>query len=127
MDDRSFARRWRVVGTCLLLVAGPVAFSQQTTERFIPIGASPGISGRYSYVGKVVAIAEPRTVTVEEAGGERHTVAMTPEIKIWLDRSGRQLTSKVGDYADCQVGRRVEIMYRHDDPSIAAWIKVAEE
>ena len=127
MVSRSRTWCWRVVATLLLLAAGPAAFSQQSTERFIPIGASPGISGRYSYVGKIVDITDRRTVTVEETGGERHAITITADTQIWLDRSRRRLTNTVGDYSDCQVGRRVEIMYRRDDPSIAVWIKLADE
>lgn len=125
MKNRICAGILTLVGVFLLLSAGPVAFSQQSTERYIPIGASPGISGKYSYQGKIVGIGEDRTVTIEETGGERHTVTIRDDTAIWLDRTRRRLENVVGTYADCQVGRRAEIMYRHDDPGIAAWIKLA--
>ncbi|MEE8060823.1 MAG: hypothetical protein V3T16_03300, partial [Gemmatimonadales bacterium] len=38
---------------------------QESTEQFIPIGKSPGMSGMYSMIGEVVSVdAQNRTVTV---------------------------------------------------------------
>ena len=102
-----------------------IAIAQQTTERFIPIGESPGVSNESSYVGRIVAVdSTDRTVTVEDSAGERHTLEVTDETLIWLDRSSVAGRNENGTYADCEVGRRSEVSYTADNHSIAQWIKL---
>lgn len=97
---------------------------QQTTEQFIPIGYSPGISKEYSYIGPITAVnREQSTIVVDDARGTR-TIKVTPETRIWLDRTKIKKTNVVGDYNDCQPGRVVEVMYDHDDTTVAVWIKI---
>ncbi len=99
-------------------------YGQQTTERYIPIGQSPGISGKYSYIGEIVSVdAAAHTIVVASDRG-RMSIQMTPDTKIWLDRSGMKQTNTIGSYADCEVGRRVEVMHVRDDESVAAWVKI---
>jgi len=50
-------RTWIAVTLALALCAGGGvrdAHAQQTTERFIPVGQSPGISGTRTYLGENV-------------------------------------------------------------------------
>ncbi len=100
--------------------------AQEATERFIPIGQSPGISGTYAYLGDVVAVdAAGKTVTVRGPAGDR-TIAVSERSRIWLDRSALRQSNLTGTFADIQVGRRVEVKY--EDPERrekADWIKVA--
>ncbi len=97
---------------------------QQTTEQFIPIGYSPGISKEYSFIGPITAVnLEESTIIVDDARGTR-TIKVTPETRIWLDRSKIKKANVVGDYSDCQPGRLVEVMYNHDDETVAVWIKI---
>ncbi len=124
MSTQSLRRARLPMFAALLLGGLPIAGAQQTTERYIPIGASPGVSGEYSYIGEIVAVdMSNRTLTVEDESG-RHTITLTAETRIWLDRSQRRRTALEGNYEDCEVGRRVEVMHRHDDPMVAEWIKV---
>lgn len=107
----------------LLLFAG-LAYGQMITERYIPIGESPGVSGKLSTIGVISNVdSGARTVTVDGASGSR-TYRVDDKTYIWLDRSGWRLTNLVGSYRDCSVGQRVEIMHRRDDENAAYWIKV---
>ena len=119
------------VRTCGLVLAALLGFAdpagaQEATERFIPIGQSPGVSGASAYLGDVVAVDVPRrTVTVRGPAGDR-TIAVTSGTRIWLDRSALRQSNLTGAFADIQVGRRVEVKY--EDPERrerADWIKVA--
>lgn len=125
MTTRTFIRTYLPVIVALLLMGIIVAVNgQQSTEQYIPIGSSPGVSGEYSYLGEIVEVdMVNRMLTVEDADG-RHTLRLTDATRIWLDRSRRNRSNLEGSYADCEVGRRVEIMHTHDDPTIAAWIKI---
>ena len=107
-----------------LLLAATSLQAQQTTERFIPIGESPGVSGKYSYIGEIVAIDEAsRTITVRDEDGD-HQLRMTDETEIWVDRSDARKQNLTGSYEDCEIGRKVEVMHEIDDADTAAWIKI---
>ena len=109
-------------GTWMLVVASVSA--QETTERYIPIGQSPGVSGKYSYVGRIVAVdTSDHAVTVEDDKG-RHRLRVTEETSLWLDRNKSKRRNMTASFHDCRVGRRVEIMYTHDDKRVARWIKI---
>ena len=100
------------------------AMGQQTTEQFIPIGKSPGISGEYSYIGVVVAVdRDAHTIDIQSNRGTK-TIRVTEETRLWLDRSKAKRTNPKASYADCEVGVTVEVMYRHDDKTTANWIKI---
>ncbi len=124
MNTQSCRNMCLPVVAALLLGGLSAASAQQATERYIPIGASPGVSGQDSYIGEIVAVdMSTRTLTVEDEDGV-HTMTVTPETRIWLDRSQRRRTALEGSYEDCEVGRRVEVMHKPDEPMVAEWIKV---
>ena len=111
-----------VVGSTIALLWGvSYAHGQKSTERYIPIGQSPGLSDKYTYIGTIQAVApEKRTIT---AGGR--TVKITDQTRIWLDRSKLKQSNLIGNIADLHPGSRVEVKY--DDstrPQAAYWIKV---
>ena len=119
-------RTWIAVTLALALCAGVRdAHAQQTTERFIPVGQSPGISGTRSYQGAIVSVnLQRKTFTVRDAQGLR-TIKVAPGTRIWLDRSAQQLTNATGSMTDLEVGRRVEVLYVDDRRrDTADWIKV---
>jgi hypothetical protein len=103
------------------------AHGQKATEMFIPVGQSPGASGKHTVIGKIETFnLQSRTVTIAGSSGA-HTATITSRTKIWLDRSTRRLTNQKGTFSDLQVGRTVEIKY--EDPKqmgrgAAEWIKV---
>jgi len=103
-----------------LLWSAPLQ-AQKTTEQFVPIGQSPGLSGKSTYLGAIEA-ADSVTQTVT-AGGR--SVQVTERTRIWLDRSGARQPNVAGSFADLQAGRRVEIKYEDEARRERAdWIKV---
>lgn len=124
----SRGERWAGTGALVVLavlVLTAEARAQRMTERYIPVGQSPGLSGRVTTIGEIQdADAESRTVTVA-ANGESVTVRITDETYVWLDRSEEGLTNLDGDFSDLRPGRRAEIHYRDPDArESAVWIKV---
>jgi hypothetical protein len=101
------------------------AHGQKATERYIPLGQSPGLSHKVTSIGEIAEVDEPRrTVTIIEPAGRR-TVTITDATRIWLDRTKLKQTNLTGTFADLQKGRRVEVKYQ--DPErrqVADWVKV---
>ncbi len=100
--------------------------AQQTTERYIPIGASPGLSGAYNWIGEITDVdRQAGTVTVRNEQGNR-TIRITDTTDVWVDRTAMQRTNTTGSMTDLIVGRRVEIKYTdYTRREVADWIKVA--
>ena len=101
------------------------AHAQKETERYIPLGQSPGVSQKYTSIGEISHVdPAARTVTVTEQAGRR-TVKITEKTRIWLDRTKLKQANLSGSFTDLQKGRRVEVKY--EDPErrqIADWVKV---
>ncbi len=120
--------RQGMIGMTIVLAlaaqASPAPAHEQT-ERYIPLGRSPGLSGEVTLIGEIdQADAGERTVTIAVPDGSR-TVEVTVRTRIWVDRSRYRRTTLKGDFGDLQVGRRIEVMF--DDVErreTAAWIKV---
>ena len=108
----------------MLLMASD-AYGQQATERYIPVGKSPGISGKYTYLGQIERVdPEKRTIVVAGPEGDR-TITVTDATKIWLDRTQKKLSNQRGGMGDLQPGRRVEVKYvDYEKKEQAGWIKV---
>ena len=101
-----------------------MTYGQETAEQFIPIGYSPGVSDKYTFIGKIVDVdQETHTIVVDSNRGER-IIKVTPMTRIWLDRSKRKRTNTVGSYSDCKEGRKVEVMHDLDNEGVADWIKI---
>jgi hypothetical protein len=117
-----------LLGCVLVLVlAATAAHAQRATERYVPIGRSPGLSGKRTVIGTVGAVnAKARTLTCAHATGTA-TVKVTDRTRIWLDRSKDKLPSIAGTLADFIVGRPMEVRYVNDERKPGAeadWIKV---
>jgi hypothetical protein len=116
------------VGVALmLLVAAPGAFGQRATEVYIPIGQSPGVSGRTSVAGTIATIDRWQRTLVIADGATRHTAVVTADTRIWMDRSGLALPNLQGTFGDLQEGLRAEMKYAADaarEGGVAEWIKV---
>lgn len=118
----------RYLGLAIMVVAlgGALdAYGQEATEIFIPIGQSPGLSGKGSLIG-TLELVDPRKrlVTVASPSGAR-TVSITGRTPIWLDWSLQKQPNRSGVFADLQQGRKVEIKLRKGEPKpVAEWIKV---
>ena len=127
MKTSMFTRGLSASMLIFLALASSLAVGQETTEQFIPIGKSPGISGEYSYVGVVVAVdTEAHTIDVQSDRGTK-TFRVSKKTRMWLDRSKARRSNPEASYADCEVGVTVEVMYLHDDETTADWIKIESE
>lgn len=107
---------------------GSALAAQESAERYIPVGQSPGVSGVTSSYGPIAAVDEQAgTITVQHEG-ESRTIRVTADTRIWLDRSRLREVNTVGSFSDLTVGRTVEV--KHEDPEtreVADWIKVLIE
>lgn len=118
-----------VVGASLMLaLISPQVEAQETTEQFIPIGQSPGVSSAQSYIGAIADVdANQKTLTTTANNGGP-VVKITERTRIWIDRSKRGAPSVVGGIKDLEKGRRIEIKYEDAERrAFAEWIKVEEE
>lgn len=123
MNFNFTARLFKVLLLFSLLVS-PFAFSQQTTEQYIPIGQSPGVSDKYSYIGVIISLdRDAHTIEVRSNRGTK-TIRVIAATRLWLDRSKAKRSNRNASYSDCEVGVRVEVMYVHDDNGVADWIKI---
>lgn len=101
--------------------------AQEATERFIPIGESPGLSGKYTVIGEIQATdSERRTITVT-ADDQTYTVDVTDRTRIWIDRSPLRLPALSGTLADCDRGLKIEVKFGDEEKRGAAdWIKIRQ-
>jgi hypothetical protein len=111
----------------LLFCFSFAAYAQKATEMFIPIGQSPGLSGKHTLIARIEAVNPPtRTLTLKDESVTR-TVRITEQTKIWLDRSKLQQPNRTGTFADCRVGSLAEIKFllnERKEGGVAEWIKV---
>jgi len=114
-----------VCSAWLLALAPQPAAAHPATERYIPIGLSPGMSGRQTYIGRIRAVDEAsHTLTVQsEDGGERQTILITPASDMWIDRTRRGQTSVDASFEDCRRGSRIEAKL-HEGSREADWVKI---
>ncbi|MCX8114058.1 MAG: hypothetical protein N3D71_03195 [Burkholderiaceae bacterium] len=117
-------RRFLAQGALALIAAPWVAQAQKATEQFIPIGQSPGVSGKATIIGTIEAVdAAARTMTIS-AGATSYRCALTDRTRIWIDRSAQRLSATTGRLADLQKGRRVEVKFTDATRKTAEWVKV---
>jgi hypothetical protein len=110
-----------------LAACASAALGQKSTEIYIPIGQSPGLSGKHTMMGRIQALnAADRSMTVMDAAGAVTTVRPGPQTKVWLDRSKLKLPNKNGSYTDYRKDMIVEVKYRNNDrqAGVVEWVKV---
>jgi hypothetical protein len=118
--------RYVTLAIVVVVLGGTLeASGQQATEMFIPIGQSPGLSGKESVIGTLESVDQGKgMVTITSPSGTQ-TVRFTDRTLIWLDRSLQKQPNQNGAIADLQQGRKVEIKLRKGEPkAVAEWIKV---
>jgi len=110
---------------CLLVLGAFAAHAEKSTELYIPMGQSPGLSGAYTVLGNIDQVnLQNRTLKMSGASGS-YTVKLTESTSIYLDWSKVKLTNTYGTLADCKVGDTVEVKFEdnsHNKP--IEWIKV---
>jgi hypothetical protein len=119
---QTMMKNWAIISLIGILLAVPAAgFAQKTTELYIPIGQSPGLSGKHTLVGKIVL---NNTITMADAAGT-FSVTMVPGTPIYLDKSKAGLPNSQGALADCKAGDSIEVKFVDNARSKPAeWIKV---
>jgi len=117
-----------IITTAILtiLIFGAFAVqAEKSTELFIPIGQSPGLSGEYTVMGKIGAVnAQNQSIKMSGPSGS-YTVQLTQHTSIYLDRSKTQLPNSYGTLADCKAGDTVEVKFVDNSRNKPLeWIKV---
>jgi len=109
----------------LLCGAGTLAHAQRTTERYIPLGQSPGMSGKTTLIGTVSAFdSGERSLAVQSAAGSQR-VKLTDATRLWLDRSAAGQPTLVATPAELRAGRRIEVKLGDaGGRGTAEWIKI---
>lgn len=109
----------------VFLVGAYSAYSEKSTELYIPMGQSPGLSGQYTVMGKIDAVNyQNQTLTMSDSSGS-YTVKVTESTKYYLDKSNAQLTNTYGTLADCKAGDSVEVKFEDNARGKPAeWIKI---
>ncbi len=115
----------RIAATILLLGFVQTAYGQKATEIFVPVGGSPGLSGKYTTMGKVDTVnAQDRTIVMSDSAGS-YTIKIADTTRIWLDRSKLKSRNKTGSFEAIKEGMVIEVKYQRDKPDSAVeWIKV---
>lgn len=121
MNGKIILRFLLAVSLCLSFTMGQ---AQQTTEKFIPIGMSPGVSGKSSFMGSITAVNSANKSFSMQTDGDNKTIGVTSKTRIWLDRSKSKKSSQDGDFGALEAGKRVEVLMNSTDSATATWIKI---
>ena len=117
----------RLATAAALCLAVSGAQAQRETEMFVPIGQSPGLSGKHTLLGTVMAIdSAQRSLTVKDAAGAEVRVQTIDITRQWLDRSTLSQPNRKANAADYRVGMTVEVKLRNNDRALgmAEWVKL---
>jgi hypothetical protein len=115
----------RIVATIFVIGIIQTTYGQKATEIFIPVGQSPGLSGKYTTLGTVNAVNEEEKTIIMSDSVETYTIKISDETMIWLDQSLLKLKNKTGSFESIKEGMLVEVKYLHNKPESAVeWIKV---
>ena len=108
-----------------VLLGQSFAHGQRQTERYIPIGQSPGASGKTTRIGTVQGV-NPGARSFSLATSEGSTAVQAPAgTPIWLDRSRQKRSPIGGGFENLRAGQRVEIGYEDAGRTgRVLWIKV---
>jgi hypothetical protein len=110
--------QWAIAGLAFVGVAAAPATAQRISERYIPVGESPGVSGVSAVVGTVVSVDQLRGVMTVEVDGQNQRFVMTPRTSVWLDRSTERLENLDVGYDGLRIGDLVEV--KRGDPEVTA-------
>ena len=111
----------------VLVCNGSSAHGQRATERFIPFGRSPGVSGKLTTIGTIVAVARSqRRIRIAGPAGPVD-VTLRDSTQIWIDRHERGLATATGSLEDCREGATAEVKYADPDTRrVAEWVKLRD-
>jgi hypothetical protein len=114
--------------TVILCAVSFCLHAQKTTELYIPCGKSPGVSGKYSVMGKIETIKTgDSTITIKQETGTK-SMQWTKATIIYLDKSKLKLQNKKGSWADVKPGMTAEVKYiDNKSGNKVEWIKIRIE
>ena len=103
----------------------PLVLAEKTTELYLPIGKSPGLSDKLSLIGTIAEVnSEDQTLTVIGASGT-YTVHITEYTLIFLDKSKLRQPNRYGIFSDLKKDMMVEVRFEADKRHRPAeWIKL---
>jgi hypothetical protein len=112
----------------VLFCGASLAHGQRATERYIPLGQSPGVSGKQSTIGTIAGVAWERR-QLELAGPDGLVrVRVEESTRIWIDRHRLGQSTVAGTFEDLREGRRAEVKYADPETrQVAEWVKVESE
>ena len=110
---------------CVLVIGAVAVQAEKSTELYIPIGQSPGLSGEYTVTGKIDQVnSNNQSIKMSGPSGS-YTVKLTQNTFIYLDRSQSGLPNTYGSLADCKAGDTIEVKFEGNSRSKPSeWIKV---
>jgi hypothetical protein len=105
-----------------------IAFAQRATELFIPIGKSPGLSGKYTTIGIVESLDTQKQSIVISDSGRSLTILCSRATKFYVDCSSSGKPNIMGTMSHCKKGILAEVKYFENKVGgVAEWIKVKEK
>jgi hypothetical protein len=122
-------RRWKslIAIAAFAPLAIATCHAQKMTEMYIPIGQSPGLSGKYTTIGTITTVNPQTKALTCTYGAGSISFSVTPRTRFWLDRSALKAPNTKGTFADCAVGKKVEVKTVNNtraDGSEVEWIKI---
>jgi len=120
------SKRLTVISLIIVLLATiTYVYAEKATELYIPIGQSPGLSGKYLATGRIEQVnSRNQTITMLDAS-RTYTIKVTERTMYFLDRSKMQQSNLYGTWADCKKGMLVEVRFENDERGQPAeWIKL---
>ena len=115
-----------VTGIFIIVFAmAPVTLAEKATELYVPIGKSPGLSGKYSATGRIEQVNYQNNTLTMSSGSGTYTVRVSERTMIFLDRSKMRQSNLYGSFADCKKGMMLEVRFEKDERGRPAeWIKL---
>ena len=104
---------------------------QKATEQFIPIGKSPGVSGKVTVMGNIESLdSTTYSLRIKLSDGSPQTVSILRQGKtiIYIDKSNRGETNSTGNWQDLKPGLLVEVKFSdqnlNQNKKLVEWVKV---
>lgn len=117
-----------IILTTLMCWASYEIQAQKSTEIYIPLGKSPGVSAKYCVMGRVDVVNAANTTITVKQGTAGKTFNITKATVIYLDKSKLKLRNTKGSFSDIKPGALVEVKYKDNKPDgLIEWIKVQLE
>ncbi len=99
--------------------------AQKAAEVYIPIGQSPGLSGKRTAIGTIDSLDAVRGTMIVADSSQSYLVRFTDDTKIYLDRSPSRQSNTLGKISDCTKYAVVEVKFKGNKVGdVAEWIKV---